>query len=321
MKFETINYSDIDLDYRNFRIGLGEDISELKDSIKCIGIINPPTLRKYNSTYQIVCGWKRIESCLELDIKHIFSRVYEYGEISDEKCLNLLYHDNVQRIGDIEKSELLSKYIDLIDLNEQQLREEVFPILQIHPSKKSIEKFIKLTKLQREIRDAYYSGEISQEQCVLLSVLDESGDAVDILKRIIIKYKLNNNESRETIRYLDEISKRDNITIGDVIDIVELRIEGNGNKNRLRSEVASLRLSELFEIESLFKDKIERYKIPQEVKLTHSPYFEGNDLELRIKINSSDKFRELLSYFSSLTDEGGVDELLQIVREGASRKI
>ena len=43
------------------------DISELAESIKKYGLLNPITLRRDGDQYVLLAGWRRLEACRTLD--------------------------------------------------------------------------------------------------------------------------------------------------------------------------------------------------------------------------------------------------------------
>ncbi|MER3446927.1 MAG: hypothetical protein C4291_08835 [Candidatus Dadabacteria bacterium] len=121
MELSIIPISKIDFDDETFFVGSVGDISPLIISINELGLINPPVLREKGEKYQIICGRRRLRACRELMLDGVLSRVYRWDEISNEKCLKLLFYENQARFGDIERGELILKFRELCNLTEGEL--------------------------------------------------------------------------------------------------------------------------------------------------------------------------------------------------------
>ena len=60
---DAVDLKSIDPDDATFRLSYGFDLEPLKESIRRIGLINPPLLRKRpDGRYQIVSGYRRIRA-------------------------------------------------------------------------------------------------------------------------------------------------------------------------------------------------------------------------------------------------------------------
>ena len=126
MKLDNILISKIDFDDDTYLLGSRIDSPLLLNSIKEIGLINPPILRDKNHVYQIISGYKRLKACKELGIEEVFSRVYKSGEISNEECLKIIFYENQERLGNMEKAELLLKFKRLCGLEQNELTQGCF---------------------------------------------------------------------------------------------------------------------------------------------------------------------------------------------------
>ena len=163
MKVLSIDLSLIDFNDRTFFTGNSNKslISSLQDSIKEIGLLNPPILKDKGNRYQIVTGWKRLISCRELGFNQALCSVYESEEISDEESIKIIYQDNRYRISELELSELILLFRNLCSLEDKELMNNVLPIFKIPPTRKHLDKFIALASLQKAIKEAFYEDKIT----------------------------------------------------------------------------------------------------------------------------------------------------------------
>ena len=77
-----------------------------------------------------------------------------------------------------------------------------------------------------------------------------------ILNNALLKYKVNNNESRQVMQYISEIALRDLKPVLGVINEAEMAFEGDKvEKNQFRAELKRLRYPDLCAVEEKVKDR------------------------------------------------------------------
>src|SRR3989337_2047132 len=181
---------------------------------------------------------------------------------------------------------------------------------------KNHEKYKRLAELEREIKDAFYSQEISIEQVIILSEMP-SPIRIEILNRVLLKCKMNTNETREVVREIIDITARDKRDVKEIIDEIEIKIGQRDVKtDLLRREVKLMRYPMLARVEEEFKGCLKSLNLPKDVTVHHPPFFEGNYIEFRMKIESAQRLSEILSYLASVLHNGLLNKLLGIVKEG-----
>jgi len=318
MKVVPIDLSLIDFNDLTFFTGNSDKniLSSLQESINEIGLLNPPILKDKGESYQILTGWKRLISSRELGHTQALSSIYEAGEISDEECIKIIYQDNRYRISELELSELIMLFRDLCSLDYKELINNVLPLFELPPSRRHLDKFLGLASLEKEIKDSFYRGNITIEQAQMLSELTpESRGAV--LSDVILKYRLNNNEARQVVSSIEEIALRDKKPASQVISDIEkaLQDEKKG-KNELRQQLKRIRYPALSEVEEKYRKEVDNLNLPKEVNLFINQFFEGNDIEFRIKIKSPEELSRILSSLENSLHSGGVKKLLDILKHG-----
>jgi hypothetical protein len=178
---------------------------------------------------------------------------------------------------------------------------------------------LRLGALEREIKDAFYSQKITVEQAIILSE-SSSYSRIEILNRVLLKLKMNTNETREVVKEINEIAVRDKKGVNEVIDDILLKIgRGDLKADSFRRELKLMRYPIFTKVEEEFKDCLRDLNLPKDVAIHHSPFFEGNHVEIKMRIGSAKKLSEILSYLSSLLHNGLMNRLLAIVIEGGKR--
>jgi len=316
MEVISLDLSLIDSEDTTFLVGHKENLSFLLSSIKEIGLLNPPILRVVGEKYQIISGWKRILSCRELGLTELLCKIYYSSDLSDIDCLKIVFYDNKDNFSDLELAELIKLFKDLCLIDDKELMDNILPLLEIPSTRKHLDKYLSLASLDKAIKDAYYGDKITIEQCQMLSEII-SDNQVSMLNTLLLKYNLNNNESRQVMQIVEEIALRDLKSILEVVSQAEdaINIENKG-KNELRQELRRMRYPELSSVEAEFKKAVQDLKLPNQINLLINQFFEGNDLEFRIKVKSTDELSEILSSLEHSLNSGELEKLLDIIKHG-----
>ncbi len=315
MKVVPIDLSLVDFEDKTFYTGNVGNLSSLKDSIEDLGLLNPPIVRENGDSYQIITGWKRLISCKEIGHKEVVCSVYP-SSLRNQDALKTVYIDNRDRISDLEIGNLLSLHKILCGLDDKQLMEEVLPSFNIPSNRKNLDKYLALDSLKEEIKSAFFEEKITIEQCQMLSELP-CENRLPILKSVLLKYKLNNNESRQVMEYISEISSIYLKSILEVVLEAENAIQnGKKDKNQLRYELKRMRHPDLSDIVEKVRKSIQDLGLPKEVNVHINQFFEANDFELRIRAKSSQELSEICNNIESLCKKGDVERLLSIIKKG-----
>ena len=142
MVLKEINISDIDIFNPRFLIPYSKIAAELFNSIKDIGIINPPIVINNDKEYLILTGFKRISISEELGLNTVFCRVVSKNELSFDQCIKIIYEDNKDRFTDIEIGQLCRKYIDNGNDVKQFLK-----LIDYPTTEKNIQRFTYLSNI------------------------------------------------------------------------------------------------------------------------------------------------------------------------------
>ncbi|MBR6482582.1 MAG: ParB/RepB/Spo0J family partition protein, partial [Bacteroidaceae bacterium] len=133
-----------------------EALSELADSIREIGIIQPITLRKMDDgTYQIIAGERRWRASQMAGLKTIPAYI---RTADDENVMQMALVENIQR-EDLNAIELALAYQNLIekyDLTQDQLSEKV------GKKRATIANYLRLLKLPAQVQVALQNRQVDQ---------------------------------------------------------------------------------------------------------------------------------------------------------------
>jgi len=188
----------------NFEI---EKISELANSIKELGIIQPITVRKTGfKSFQIISGERRLRAVKSLDIQSIpaFIRI-----ANDQQSLEMALVENIQRqnLDPIEIALCYQRLIDDVKLTQEQMSSRV------GKKRSTISNYLRLLKLDPIIQTGIRDGFISMGHGRTLVTIENINDQLKVYKKILSE-SLSVREVEKLSRNLkdprQEIKKIDN---------------------------------------------------------------------------------------------------------------
>ncbi len=170
-----------------------EALTELSESIREQGIIQPLTVRKMGyDRYQLISGERRLRASALAGLTEMpcYIRI-----ANDQQVLEMALVENIQR-ENLNALEIAISYQRLID--ECELTQEVLS-QRVGKSRSSVTNYIRLLKLPAEIQIAIRDGKISMGHARALINIENEAAQVDILREIIEK-DLSVREVEERVR-------------------------------------------------------------------------------------------------------------------------
>ncbi|UCD86393.1 MAG: ParB N-terminal domain-containing protein [Desulfobacterales bacterium] len=294
---KIISMSEIDIEDDTCRLGVFYDLGALVASIRAVGLINPPVLRRQEDLkYQIVCGFRRIMSCKALGWHEIEVRVMK-GTPTELDALKLAIMDNRshRQLNVVEQARGIQK------LSSQRSKGNRLKMLSswlgFPENQKVFEKLEALSRLPRPIQASVTDDIVSFEAAVDLSGFSDK-DALLFLELFKV-LKLSQNKQREVIRFVQEIAILEELGPGEVLQADEIRtILGRPDLNRnekgsqIRTYLKRCRFPALVKTEERFSKELKALKLDEHIRITAPPYFEGGLHALRMTFKSVKDFEE-----------------------------
>jgi len=144
-----------------------ESISELADSIKREGLLQPILVRPVGKKYQIIAGERRWQACKLVGLEKVPVRILE---MDDVQTLRVALIENLQRsdLNAIEEARGYKELMRMGSLTQAELAESV------SKSRSAVANAIRLLDLPEQIQEMIYNGEITAGHArAILSVPDE----------------------------------------------------------------------------------------------------------------------------------------------------
>ena len=316
MYFEEVELEKIDFKDKKYRT-LNQNVSDkLKRSIEDFGLINPVKLIRHKNGYKVLTGWERLAALKDLKIKKVAANIYNVNELTPEAIYKLIYLDNKHRSDDLLKAELISRIKSESGLSEKDLVNDILSFFNLNPSINNLNKYIAISELNPVLKLSFLEDKLSFEQLHMLSELKNSEDRMEIFRSFLSGFKFNNNESRDLIKDLLIIKQREKISIKKIAKTVFDNIKDDANKNELRKEIKKICYPKLTKVESLYQKRLSELKLSDNIRFVNHPYFESNDLEVRIKFRGSDELTKALQNLENKLRAGMIDKLVGVIKEG-----
>lgn len=177
-QFKLVSIHDLKLN-GNYRKTVSEDeLIELSESIKTVGLIQPLTVRQTDKGFQIVCGEKRYRAALKAGLLQLPVIV---RELDDDQVLEIQIIENLQRSDPhpLDEAEGYERLLITGRFTKESIAE------RIGKSTAYIHKRLQLMNLKDEIKEAFYTGTITHGAAVVLARVDQpvQKKAFDVLKK------------------------------------------------------------------------------------------------------------------------------------------
>jgi hypothetical protein len=295
----TVPISSIDLDDDAYTTSIEGVTHPLLESIKTVGLIDPPLLKKRkDQRYRIICGRRRILCCHELGWTELSAHIAP-DILSDFDCLKIAISDNRSHraLNLIEQSrgiEQLTRH-----LPEQNRFKTICQLLDIPLNQKVFQKIAELSTLPKPIQKGILQGELSLEGAVALFPFEplEQVAFFELFKGL----NLSQSKECELITLIDEIARREAISPIDVItsdpirDIMAEKERNRPEKTReVRAFLKSRRFPALSEAEDRFFANLKRLNLGNSTQLSPPPSFEGSTYTVRISFKSQKELKQQL---------------------------
>ena len=179
------------------RMSFGEEaLLELADSIRTFGLIQPITVRKKGSKYQIISGERRFRACTKAGMDMIPAYI---RDANDQGMLEMAIVENIQRenLDPIEVAMSYQRLMEECRLTQEQMADRV------GKKRASVANQLRLLKLPAKVQHDLKVGLVSVGHAkVLLGVEDPK--VQEMLCDLIVRRGLSVRQLEEKVRALEK---------------------------------------------------------------------------------------------------------------------
>ncbi|MBE5940446.1 MAG: ParB/RepB/Spo0J family partition protein [Lachnospiraceae bacterium] len=188
-----IKIADIEPNKKQPRQSFDEEaLSELADSIKQFGVIQPLIVQKRDGYYEIIAGERRWRASKLAGIKEVPVVIKDY---SDEEIMEIALIENIQRedLNPIEEARAYKRLLDEYHLKQEEVADKV------SKSRVAITNSMRLLKLCDEVQNMVIDGMISGGHARALISIDDKEKQV-MLAQKIYENKLSVRETEKLVK-------------------------------------------------------------------------------------------------------------------------
>ena len=183
-----------------------EDLKQLADSIKELGVIQPITVRKLDGNrFQLVSGERRFRASKLIGFKTIPAYI---RLANDQEMLEMALVENIQRkdLDPIEVALSYQRLIDEINLTQEELSKRV------GKDRSTVTNYLRLLKLDPIIQTGMRDGFLSMGHGRALISVDNFVKQLDIYEKII-KDNLSVRQTEQLVKSLRDGKSIDKVTV------------------------------------------------------------------------------------------------------------
>jgi ParB family chromosome partitioning protein len=172
-------------------------LAELKDSIREKGLIQPITVRRVNSHFELIAGERRLRAAIEIGLKKVPAYIMKVE--TKEEMLELAIVENVQRerLDPIEQANAYQRLLKECKLTQDEIAQK------IGKDRSTITNMLRLLRLPAVIQKSVAAGEVSVGHARTLLVLEETEDQIQIWEKLL----KNDFSVRKLERVVKELSE------------------------------------------------------------------------------------------------------------------
>lgn len=175
-----INVADIEANPHQPRTAFDpKSISELAQSIREKGIIQPLSVRRFGSGYQLIAGERRFRAAQQADLETVPALVLDVA--TDQEMMELSLIENIQRedLNPVEEAKAYRMLMDQCFLTQEEVAEKV------GKDRSTIANTLRLLHLTPEVLDALQSGQVTQGHARALLGLEDDRLQITLCQQII----------------------------------------------------------------------------------------------------------------------------------------
>jgi len=299
-----------------FRSSFNKDNTLLSDSIKKTGQLNPIWVRELSKDrYQIINGFQRTQILNKLGANTIKALIFTGDDAEDKKLAYAAFHENLvtRGYGLIEKAMAAKALLAVNNNDVSDIMNNYSIELGIKKSSKQLNDLLGILEL-----DDGWLNWISEKNASLSAAnLIKSVDGPDqkTLYNLVKDIRPNPNILRELVPLLCEISGRENLSVRQIIESLNVSYDKETDQNLLRETVMKKLRTRRSPEKELILDEIEKVKtaldLPQTIALVKAEKLDPLTLNIHIKADSTDAIKKSAEKLEECADNESLKNLFE----------
>lgn len=158
-----------------------ESLTELADSIKQVGLIQPLVVRKTPTGYELVAGERRLRACKQLGMTEV-NCIVEDAMVEQESAMVALI-ENLQRenLHYLEEAECYAQLIASYGLTQEELA------VRLGKSQSAVANKLRVLRLSPEVKDAMTQARMTERHARALLRLKDDETQLQVIEKVRAK--------------------------------------------------------------------------------------------------------------------------------------
>ena len=319
-----INTNEIDFRDRTYIFTFEPLMSQMVQSIKNIGLINPPVLAQISDrpSYRIISGLKRILALIHLKVETFSALVYQ--DVIDRPNLDFFlmnFYENIsiRELNPIEKSLVLNKLLFTFKISQGEIQTKYLPLMRLGTNRKMLELYLPLIQLEDNLKIAVVEEFFSPDLAV--RILNYSPQDRQAIYELFSTLKLGKNRQKEFLRLVDDIANIVDKSIAEVINQRLIQSTLNDEKltislkvNKVRDIFRKLRFPIFSQAEEKFNQLKKEFKLPPNILFRPPPFFENDKYSIKIMFRNQTEFDAALQILTTITENKKLKKLESLIQ-------
>lgn len=289
-----------------YTMSFGFDPRPLMESIRKIGLLNPPLVEcTENGKIHIIAGYRRILALKALKEQEVacFDLSGSKPNASESLLLNLYDNLAFREFNDPEKAMALERLV--VHFTEEEVVGLYMPLLGLPSHRPLLSTYLRVGELDKDIRVALAHKRISFQ--TIRAFLEMGPESKSALFKWFSEIIFNVNQQAQFIELCDDLSSQLEISIPRLLSRSELteimEDEDLNGPQKVKSAIERLRamrFPKLLHAERRFQKIIGDLRLPEGVSVHHSPFFEAPDYRLEVRFREGEALRNKILELSGI---------------------
>jgi len=303
-EISVVPLSKIDVTDIRYRISTASDTTDLALSISAIGLLNPPVLIAKETSYVVLCGFRRISACLSLGMKAISARIVS-ADLSMKQYTGIAIVDNASQrsLNIVEQSRAYHMILQCTDDTQAALQMAKSIGLQNH--QKALDRIKPIVDMPDFLQQSVLEGTMAVS--IALQIYPCDVKEVRFLTDLFRKTSPGVNVQRELVTTLSDISHRDDTPMADILKkeamdaILDNETMSTPQKlQAIRTYLKKIRSPSLSRRQETFHNLLKSLKLSPHIHVLPPPFFEGQTYRVTLNVDSRTQLRALLPEINKL---------------------
>lgn len=313
-RYQSVPLNSINCEDFRFRITEQEVSTLLCQSIRQLGLINPPVLLENASGFRVVCGFNRLAACRQLKMAEIHCRILD-ADTPLDRCISFAIADNAcqRTLSLIEQARavalLASCSPDRGDLIGKA------NALGLAVNRELVGKLLQVNDMNDLLKTGIAHGSIALPVALQLQSIHDAS-FIKELGTLLTELDLSLNRQREMLDWVVSICRRDNIdplqllSMGSIQGIREnQKIDRKEKGRQIREKLRKIRFPAISSHEQRLAEIVARLRLSSGTHLIAPQHFESPIFSLKFDFRNRQELSDKLYEFDRLNKTDLIDSL------------